>query len=244
VYVQFFRSVRAVNTLRPPKQRLRVLLGDPPFDHRKVRGVDDKKYFQAMQAQRDAHYAGVVEREVLKKERRALLIAGSAHLLRGIHLGDHVDELNAASRLAQRSAERLFVIDPLILPPDPPQDALTRRVQASVASWPHPAITLLAGTWLGTTTESVRPWINSLAHLATKAENARYGAQADAVLYLGPAELLTASRADPAIYHWGDYPKELQRLSRIATDLGHPTDLVAEGLRRAEGPLSWFAQWR
>ena len=77
-----------------------------------------------------------------------------------------------------------------------------------------------------------------------KVENTRYGAQADAVLYLGPAERLTASRAEPAIYHWGDYPRELQRLSRIATDLGHPTDLVAEGLRRAERPPSWFAQWR
>jgi hypothetical protein len=244
VYAQFFRSVRAVNALRPPKHRLRVLLGDPPFDHRKVRGIDDKKYFQSMQAQRDAHYAGVVEREVLKKEGRALLIAGSAHLLRGIHLDDHVDELNAASRLTQRSADLLFVIDPLILPPDAPQDALLRRVQASVAPWPHPAIALLSGTWLGALTESVRPWINSSAHLATRAENRRYGAQADAVLYLGPAERLTASQADPAIYRWGDYPKKLQRLSRVATDLGHPTDLVAEGLRRAEAPPSWFAQWR
>jgi hypothetical protein len=242
-YAQFFRSVRAVNALRPPKHRLRVLLGDPPFDHRKVRGVDHKEYLQSMQAQRDAHYAEVVKREVLKKGRRALLIAGSAHLLPGIHLRGHVDELNAASHLAQHSAELLFVIDPLILPPNPPQDALTRRVQATVARWPHPAITLLAGTWLGATTESVRPWINSSAHLATNAGNTRYGAQADALLYLGPPELLTASRADPAIYHWGDYPKELQRLSRIATDLGHPTDLVAEGIRRAEGPVSWFAQW-
>jgi hypothetical protein len=147
VYAQFFRSVRAVNALRQPKHRLRVLLGDPPFDHRKLRGIDDKKYFQSMQAERDAHYADVVEREVLKKERRALLIAGSAHLLCGIHLHDHVDELNAASHLAQRSADLVFVIDPLILPPDP-QDALTRRVQTSVALWPHPAIALLSGTWL------------------------------------------------------------------------------------------------
>ena len=75
----------------------------------------------------------MVEQEVLKKGRRALLIAGSAHLLRGIHVSDRVDELNAASRLAQRAPELLFVIDPLILPPDPPQDALTCRVQASVA---------------------------------------------------------------------------------------------------------------
>jgi hypothetical protein len=90
--------------------------------------------------------------------------------------------------LAQRSAGLLFVIDPLILPPDPPQDALTRRLQASLARCPYPAIALLSNTWLGAVTESVRPWINSSAHLGTKAENRRYGAQTDAVLYLGPAD--------------------------------------------------------
>jgi hypothetical protein len=244
VYGQFFRSVRAVNALRSPGQRLRVLLGDPPFDHQKVRGIEDQAYWQSMQAQRDAHYASVVERQVLQKGRRALLIAGSAHLLRGIHVRDHVHNLNAASRLAQGSPEHLFVIDPLVLPPNPPQGALLQRVLASVARWPRPAVALLGGTWLGATTDSARPWIHSSADLATKVENRRYSAQADAVLFLGPAELLTASQADPAIYHWGDYPKELQRLSKLAAAAGHPTDLVAEGLRRAQGPPSWFAQWR
>src|SRR5262249_48233657 len=40
-----------------------------------------------------------------KGDAQGQLIAGSAHLLRGIHVHDHVDERNAASRLAQRSAD-------------------------------------------------------------------------------------------------------------------------------------------
>jgi hypothetical protein len=145
--------------------------------------------------------------------------------------------------LTRRSADRLFVIDPLVLPPDPPQTPLARRVQAEVANWPRPAVAHLAGTWLGATTASLRPWVNSSAGLAEKPEGARYGAQADAVLYLGPGGLLTASQADPSLYHWGEYPRELRRLSRIAAELGQATDLVAEGIRRSQAGPSWFEQW-
>jgi hypothetical protein len=243
VYAQFFRTVRAANAARPPGRRLRVLLADPPFDPAMVRGVGDGPYLRSATERRDAHYAGVVEREVLKKGRRALLIAGAAHLLRGLHARDHDDRPNAATLLARGSADLLFVIDPLVLPPDPPQAPLARRVQVEVANWPRPAIAPLAGTWLGATTESLRPWINASAHLAEKPEGARYGAQADAVLYLGPGGLLTASQADPSLYHWGDYLRELQRLSRIAADLGEATDLVAEGIRRSQAGPSWFEQW-
>ena len=61
VYEQFFRTVRAVNWMLPAARRIRVLLGDPPFDHRRVRSVADKDYVLSMIAQRDAHYAAVVE---------------------------------------------------------------------------------------------------------------------------------------------------------------------------------------
>jgi hypothetical protein len=243
VYAQFFRTVRAANAARPPGRRLRVLLADPPFDPAKVRGVEDGPYIRSAMERRDAHYAGVVEREVVQKGRRALLIAGAAHLLRGLHTRDHADRPNAATLLTRGSADRLFVIEPLILPPDPPQAPLARRVQAEVARWPRPAVAPLAGTWLGATTESLRPWLNASADLAEKPEGARYGAQADAVLYLGPGGLLTASQADPSLYHWGEYARELQRLSRVAADLGQATDLVAEGLRRSQAGPSWFEQW-
>jgi hypothetical protein len=114
----------------------------------------------------------------------------------------------------------------------------------AVTGWPRPAIASLADTWLGETTQSVEPWINSGAYLANTPEAVRYGAQADAVLYLGSGEALTASQADPSLYEWGSYPAELRRMSGIITQMfGEPTDLVAEGLRRARLGPSWFAQY-
>ncbi len=244
IYERFFRTVRAVNWMLPPARRIRVLLGDPPFDHRKVRSAADKGYVLSLQGQRDAHYAAVVEREVLQRDRRALLIAGSNHLLRGIRSGDNPQVLNAASLLVQRHPGALFVVDLLVLPPGSQQDPLIHRAQVNVAGWPRPAVASLAGTWLGATTQSVEPWINSAAYLASTPAAVRYGVQADAVLYLGPGEALTASQADPAIYRWGHYPTELQRVSRIATQIsGEPMDLVAEGLRRSQAGPSWFAQY-
>jgi hypothetical protein len=239
-YAQFFRTVRAVNWMRAPGRRLRVLLGDPPFDHTRVRGAADRDYVIGMARQRDAHFAGVVEREVLAKGRRALLLAGSGHLLRGIQ--DNFRQPNAATLLEKQHPGKLFVVDPLVLPPGTHRDGLLHRVQAGTADWVRPSCAVVAGTWLGALTESSRPWINSMAYRAAAASAARYGAQADAVLYLGAGETLTASRADPAIYRSGDYAAELKRLSTVAGQLGHPEDLVAEGLRLSQAGPSWFAQ--
>jgi hypothetical protein len=58
-------------------------------------------------------------------------------------------------------------------------------------------------------------WINAGADLATSVAAARYSAQADAVLYMGPSEVLAASRAEPAIYQVGAYAAWLLRISPI-----------------------------
>jgi hypothetical protein len=240
VYAQFFRTVRAINWARAPQRRLRVLLGDPPFDHTKVRGAADKDYVQGMARHRDAHYAAVVEREVLAKGRRALLIAGSGHLLRGIQ--DNFKQANAATRLEKAHPGKLFVVDPLVVPPGTHRHDLVRRAQASTSHWPRPSCASLAGTWPGALVQSARPWLNSMAYRAMEPGAARYGAQADAVLYLGPGEALTASRPDPAIYRSGDYAAELRRVSQVQSELGSAVDLVAEGLRQGQAGPSWFAR--
>jgi hypothetical protein len=81
-----------------------------------------------------------------------------------------------------------------------------------------------------------------MAYRAMDAAAARYGAQADAVLYLGPGEALTASRADPAIYLSGDYAAELKRLGQVSGQLGNPVDLIAEGLGLSQAGPSWFSR--
>jgi hypothetical protein len=81
-----------------------------------------------------------------------------------------------------------------------------------------------------------------MAYRTTAPAAARYEAQADAVLYLGPGEALTASRPGPEIYRAGDYAAELKRLSQASGQLGRPLDLVAEGLRQSQAGPSWFAK--
>jgi hypothetical protein len=56
----------------------------------------------------------------------------------------------------------------------------------------------------------------------------------DAVLWLGPTDTLTRSRADPALYQSGAYAEELARRSLILSAYdGEPVDLVAQGLALA-----------
>jgi len=81
-----------------------------------------------------------------------------------------------------------------------------------------------------------------MAYRAIDTAATRYGAQADAVLYLGPGESLTASRADPAIYRTGEYAAELRRVSQVLSQFGNSVDLVADGLRLSQGGPCWFAK--
>ena len=102
VYEQFFRTVRAVNWMRPPERRIRVLLGQPPIGMNEVLAHPTNRTMISAfvsSTSLEEHYAAVVEREVLRKGRRAVLIAGGGHLLRGLHTEHDRHQLNAASRL-------------------------------------------------------------------------------------------------------------------------------------------------
>jgi hypothetical protein len=224
----------------PTGRRIRLLLGDPPIDWSRVHGIVDAGYVLSFLAQRDAHYA-VVEREVVRKGRRALLIARNDHLLRGLHAIGQPHQPNAGSLLAQRHPRALFVVDSLVLPPGPQQDPAAQRLQVALAAWPRPAFAPLAGTWLGAMTQRrANGWINAGADLATSAAAARYSAQADAVLYVGPGEVLAASRAEPAIYQVGAYRDFLRRISPIAHQFGGPADEAAQALQQAHAGPSYF----
>jgi hypothetical protein len=78
-YPKYFAAFREANKALPPAKRFRVLLGDPPIDWGKVQKRQD---FGPFLMQRDAHFAGVIEEQVLAKGRKCLLIIGSAHLMR------------------------------------------------------------------------------------------------------------------------------------------------------------------
>jgi hypothetical protein len=230
VYEHFFRTVRAVNMLLPDPQRLRVLLGDPPIDWSKVQRKED---WLAFALQRDTHFADVVEREVFQKQHRALLIAGTGHLLRGMRgEGDPSQSpdkapFNAATQIEQQHPGSMFIIDILIVPPGD-----TSAQARQIATWDRPSLIKLAGTWLGAET------IPTNAGMV-----ARTWAQlADAVLYLGKADDLTASRPDPSLYQGGMYAAELERRGQMLVSWGvQQGDPLKVNLHNAELGASYFA---
>jgi hypothetical protein len=76
IYARLLASVREANRAG---RRLRVLAGDPPINWEEVETVED---WLAFSMNRDGHYASIVEKEVLGRGRRALLLIGGMHLLR------------------------------------------------------------------------------------------------------------------------------------------------------------------
>src|SRR5215831_13237854 len=76
VYEEFFADMRAFNQKMAAGKRIRILLGDPPIDWESITSPADED----MNDWRDAHFGWVVEREVIRKRRKALLFVGGAHI--------------------------------------------------------------------------------------------------------------------------------------------------------------------
>jgi hypothetical protein len=131
IYEDFYRSVRAINATLPPERRLRVLLGDPPFDWDAVRTADD---LRNRAFGRSKHPAEILVKEVLAKRRRALVLYGALHLwkqsLQGPNLIEHVEKDGGI---------KAFVV---LTHPHASLDVL----HADPASWPVPSIALTKGS--------------------------------------------------------------------------------------------------
>jgi hypothetical protein len=184
-----------------------VLLGDPPFDwHRERDRLPDAL------DRRDSHFAEVVEIEVLRRGRRALLLAGGGHLAR---LSD-VSGGNVLQRLERRHPACCFVV----LTHYVFDDVVERRkrdvsdLERRLVHWPVPSMASIHGTWLGdvdaklilgdtarriepdgTVFEITVPFLDAAGR---EVEPVRLADVADAYLYFGPTASLTLARPRPA----------------------------------------------
>lgn len=75
-YAMFFAQIRQTNQALPPAKRIRVWLGEPPIDWSKI---TTNAEYRPIVATRDSHAAALIVREILKKNRKALVIYGGAH---------------------------------------------------------------------------------------------------------------------------------------------------------------------
>jgi hypothetical protein len=206
IYEEFFRAVRDVNASLPRERRLRVLLGEPPIDWDRVR-----TYAEVAQwiSRRGTHAVDVIAKEVLAKNRRAVVIYGDSHFRRyskwagsapgepaGPTLLNQIEELGT-------TAFSIWTNTTVEL----------ERMQPDIASWPIPSLTKVRGTRLGGL--DFKYFAGMATDPPTRMEN-----QFDAVLYLGPVSAITQSLLSPSLCADADYTT--MRLARMALEPAGP----------------------
>jgi hypothetical protein len=196
-YETLFPLVRRINERLPADRKMRVLAGDPPVDWSTVRGPAD------VELDRDEHIASVVRTEVLAKGRKALLLFGLRHLVRG-------NGENAVTKYERDYPGVTYVV------------AYHRRfeqdndrLETRMATWPVPSLVPFEGTWLGALPATYFP----------DTEDAPPGAHgypgADVYLYLGRRDVLLA---EPISVRAALDTAYLAELNRRADLLGRPAD--------------------
>jgi hypothetical protein len=237
--INFFADVRAANLKLAPEHRIKVWLGDPKIDWSGIHSFQD---FQPYLRQRDDNIFRIISEEILKKQKKTLLIMGIGHFFGPGGPGP------LSAKISEAFPNALAVVSPFIGYVEPECNA---KFVARAQSWPVPAIVApIAGTWLKS--ELALPGCNYVppAYIermkkmaAARPPGARIlgpgklpsptdmiaaqisilsGANADAILYLGPPETLTESLVDPSLYLDLDYFKEIKRRAQYALLPGMP----------------------
>jgi hypothetical protein len=174
VYEQFFRTVRVVNSTLSRARPLRVVLGDSPIDWDTVHGREDIRPF----ANRDRWAADIIEREVLAKKHRALLIYGGTHFVRSVR--------SLVGLLEAEGADRIYTIWPHV-------EGDLGAVQPDTRDWKAPSVATLRGTVLGTAA------FGFYFRVPPDRPNPQMQDVFDGLLYLGDPKVLTTSRVTPAL---------------------------------------------
>lgn len=234
-FEQLFPLVRAINQKLPTTKRLRVLAGDPPIDWDRVKTFEEAMKF----VDREASIASVMEKEVLSKHRKALMLFGTFHLMHGI-------DDSAVSIYEKDYPHLTFVISHLGI-----YD--TNRAVASIspfASWPNPSIALTKGTWLGALllSDVFQPGImidpDCKVQVVLFPPRLQKQAQKplehyiDAFLYLGPQEFRLSEPMPADIALDADYMTEVRRRQSLMGEPSQsPKDFNDETVREAQYPI-------
>lgn len=134
-FEEIFHAVRAVNLTLPSERRIRILLGDPPFDWSAVRAVADlSRPGGILTPDRDPFVANLVVRESVAKKRRALIVYGDMHYRRS-HKASLITHL-------ENAGVNVFSIWTTTA-------AGLSAWQSDAYSWPVPSLAVIRGTALG-----------------------------------------------------------------------------------------------
>lgn len=225
IYEEFFRAVRELNMKLPPDRRVRVLLGDPPIDWDTVKSRQD---WLRWLGQRDSYPASLIEREVVAKHRKALVVYGEGHFMRKNVFWNLSDKEAALQRfqrpigslavLLERAGVRVFSIYTNTL-------ADLAKVEPNVQQWSAPKLALVAGTSL----DRFFPWEMYTVNRETGIEervqadserSPKMSEQFDAILYLGPSTTITMSKLPASSCADDTYMSMRERRALIVSTAG------------------------
>lgn len=229
LYRHVFETVRAINQEHLCPKPVRVLLGDPPLDWSTI--TTPQQY--ARWTDRDGHYAGVVERDVLAKGHRALLIAGELHAMKAVptELQDDPPTLTVAQILERDHPGALFSI----------ATVPSRNGARALGLGASPSFAVVQGTPRADVSYQFADWDSAVVRtgesgwtFARDKHWPRVGSVIDGLLYLGGNHSVYPS---PRIYLDPAYQRELRRRAAIikaysGQDFGPKIgELVREGRR-------------
>ncbi len=198
-YVNFFVNVRAANLKLPPEHRIKVWLGEPKIEWSQVKSWQDlQSYFPL----RDDNYFRIISEDILKKQKKTLLIIGTGHLFGPEGPGPVKAKIDAAY------PNKLAVVSPFAGYVEAECNA---RIAAQTKDWPTPSV--------------VGPVKGTRLQAQLQLPNCKYSvndqhdmwANSEAILYLGEPDSLTVSAMDPNIYLDLDYFNEENRRLRCCT---------------------------
>jgi hypothetical protein len=200
---QFFPLVRALNQRLPPGRRLRVLAGDSPVDWDQIKSSDDIIRL----VHRDASIASVMEKEVLSKHRKALMLFGTFHLMHGVG--------GSAVSIYEKDYPNLTFINSDLGTFDTDLPSLS---ESKFIKWPIPSLAPAKGTWLGALdlSQFLPPPTRidqdcNVHHAFPKVLQKPMEDLVDAFLYLGPQDLRLREKIPADIALDVNYRTELQR---------------------------------
>lgn len=241
-YQSFFAQVRVVNLSLPPGRRIRVLLGDPPINWS---AVHTREAWQKIYDRRDAHAAEVIERQILGRGKKALVIYGTGHFFSSPWPSTLPPPSSGAESLGER-VERshpgaFYFITPyggystpgcsaaLEAKMNWPKDVLVSPVRGT------PLQDILMRPECMRKVEGMDPPLPpaELARLEKRYYEIDTGVAGDALLYLAPAAELMQTPYDPTSWMDLAYNKELARRSQLR---GNPPPPMAELLPFVNSP--------
>lgn len=225
-YEQLFPLIRRINQNLPKAKKLRVLACDKSIDWDTVKTPQD--FGRGEFLDRDPSIASVVEKEVLSKHRKALLLFGTSHLFHGT---------SSAVGLYEKDypGVTLVVAEHTGFGNWTPLEEFNDRFESRMASWPAPFLVEdLKGTWLADLLDTTYSGGNFFFGVAeggklptgpAKAKGTfseppaeaslRFSSKVDAYLYLGRRDLLLNEPVPAEIVLDKDYMTELQRRAAI-----------------------------